>query len=91
MAPQRTGKHPRACDAKINTTILDRGNRRPRNARQAGEFALTEFLQVTQDPYGLSRAHLDALARGTERFHSFPFRPVNTIADSDRMKFPTIT
>jgi len=30
---------------------------------------LAELLQLAQDPNGLARAYLDALARGAERLH----------------------
>ena len=56
-------------NAQVDPTILNTGNGGLRNATQGGQLGLAKPLQLTDDPYRLTRGDVDALLGGNELAH----------------------
>ncbi len=69
MALEGASKNLGAFDAKVDSAILDCGNRGLGNASEFGQLALTEFLEFAQDSNRFSDRNIDATLGRAKLFH----------------------
>ena len=61
MNPEGPGQYLGPLDPQVDSTVLDRGDRRLRNPGQLGKLVLTQLLKLTNDANRFPRGYIHGL------------------------------